>query len=56
VKDNKKIFVKKWGLRDDDMNVLIFDRGRLLFQKSGKMSESERNEALKILQRAVDGS
>ena len=56
VKDNRKVFIEKWGLKDDDMNVLIFDRGRLLFQKSGKMSESERKEALKVLQRAVDGS
>ncbi len=53
VKDYKKIFVQEWGLADDDMNVLIFDHARLLFQKSGEMSESEQKEALEILTKAV---
>ena len=56
VKDNRKVFVKQWQLADDDMNVLIFDHGRLLFQKSGEMSADEQNEALKILQKALDDS
>jgi len=56
VKDNRKVFVKQWQLADDDMNVLIFDHGRLLFQKSGEMSEDEQKEALKILQKVLDDS
>lgn len=53
VKDYKKIFVKRWGLADDDMNILIFDHGKLLFQKSGKMSDEEQRKALKLLKEAV---
>ena len=53
VKDKKKVLVEKWGLADDSYDVLIFDRkGKVLYGKSGKMSESEIKKALSIVDHA----
>ncbi|OQX77341.1 MAG: transcriptional regulator [Epsilonproteobacteria bacterium 4484_65] len=42
VKDKKKVFVKKWGLADDNSDILIFDKkGELIYKKFGKLSEKE---------------
>jgi YtfJ family uncharacterized protein len=41
VRDYKKVLVNKWGISDDNSNVLAFDKqGRLIFRKDGKL-ESE---------------
>jgi predicted transcriptional regulator len=53
VKDKKKVLVEKWGLEDDSYDVLIFDRkGKVLYGKSGKMSPSEIEKAVFIIDRA----
>ncbi|NPA52046.1 MAG: transcriptional regulator [Aquificae bacterium] len=50
VKDNNKVFVKKWGLKDDDYNVLIFDKdGKLIYKKSGKLSDEDINEIISLI-------
>ena len=42
VKDKEKVLVKKWGLADDNSDILIFDQqGKLIYKKFGKMSKSE---------------
>jgi len=50
VKDYDKVFVKKWGLKDDDYNVLLFDKqGKLLFYKSGKLTEEDIQKVIKLI-------
>ena len=54
VKDYKKVFVKKWGLKDDDYNVLLFDKnGKLLFLKSGKMSEEDTQKVINLIKQNI---
>jgi predicted transcriptional regulator len=46
LKDFKKVLVKKWGLKDDSSDIMLFSReGKVLFSKDGKLS-SEDVEAL----------
>ncbi len=55
VKDYKKVFVKKWGLKDDDYNVLLFDKnGKLLFYKSGKMSEEDTKKVIDLISKNLE--
>ena len=50
VKDYQKVFVKKWGLKDDDYNVLLFDKnGRLLFYKSGKLTPEDTQKVIQLI-------
>ena len=42
VKDLEKELVKKWGLTDDNYDVLVFNqKGEVIFSKDGKLSEEE---------------
>ena len=42
VKDKKSVLVKKWGLADDNSDILLFNKeGKLLFKKFGKLSKSD---------------
>ena len=42
VKDKNSVLVKEWEVADDASNILIFSKtGKLLFYKSGAMSESD---------------
>lgn len=51
VKDKSKVLVKAWGVGDDASNVLIFGKdGRLLFYKSGVMSDVDMHESFKIIE------
>ena len=53
--DKTKYLLKKWKLKDDASNVLIFDaKGILLYQKSGKLSPVEVNKILKTISTSVD--
>ncbi|NPA17092.1 YtfJ family protein [Persephonella sp.] len=50
VKDYDKVFVKKWGLKDDDYNVMLFDKeGKLLFYKSGKLTEEDTRKVIQLI-------
>jgi predicted transcriptional regulator len=51
VKDKNKVLVKEWAIADDASNVLIFSKdGKLRFEKSGKMTEEEIQNAIKIIE------
>ena len=51
VKDNKKVFVNKWNLKDDDYNVLLFNKnGELLFKKSGLISKEDTSNIVKLIE------
>lgn len=42
VKDKKKVLVNKWGLADDNSDILVFNKqGKLIYKKFGKLSEKE---------------
>jgi len=52
VKDKKKVLVKKWQLADDNSDILIFDKkGRLLYQKFGKLSQKEIEQILSLIEK-----
>ncbi len=54
VKDKKKVLVKKWGLADDNSDILIFDKeGKLIYKKFGKISEKEIPEVLKLIEKNI---
>ncbi len=48
--DKTKHLLKKWHLKDDASNVLIFDTaGKLLYQKSGKLFPIDIENIMKII-------
>ncbi len=50
VKDKNKVLVKKWGLKDDESDILIFDKdGKLIFIKEGRLSDSDIEDAIKLI-------
>ncbi len=52
VKDKKKVLVKKWGLADDNSDILIFDKkGELIYKKFGKLSEKEITSVLALIEK-----
>ncbi|WP_457638742.1 YtfJ family protein [Persephonella sp.] len=55
VKDYDKVFVREWGLKDDDYNVLLFDKnGKLLFYKSGKMTEEDTQKVIQLIKKHLE--
>ena len=51
VKDKNSVLVKEWNVADDASNILIFDKkGKLLFYKSGKMSDADMEKSFKIIE------
>ncbi|MDD2906818.1 MAG: YtfJ family protein [Sulfurimonas sp.] len=51
VKDKTKQLVKEWQITDDASNVLIFAKDKTLrFTKSGKMSDEDIQNAIKIIE------
>jgi uncharacterized protein len=54
VKDKSSILVKEWELADDASNILIFTKdGRLLFYKSGKMSDVDMQKSFKLIEENI---
>jgi len=52
VKDKKKVLVNKWNLADDNSDILIFDKkGKLIYKKFGKVSESEIKDVLALIEK-----
>jgi len=50
VRDRSKVLVKKWGLADDNSDVMLFDKkGKLLYKKFGKLSKSEISTLLDLI-------
>jgi len=52
VKDKKKLLVNKWHLADDNSDILIFDKkGKLIYQKFGKVTKSEIKDVIKLIEK-----
>ena len=55
VMDRASVLVKAWGLEDDASNVLLFDKdGRLLFYKSGRLSDGELKNLIELIRAKID--
>jgi uncharacterized protein len=52
VKDLKKTLVKQWELKDDSVNVVVFDReGKPLYVKRGPMTPDDISELMKLIRK-----
>jgi len=50
VKDLEKTLVKKWGLSDDNSDVVVFDKdGRVLYSVDGKFTDAQVKEIVKVV-------
>ena len=50
VKDLDKILVKKWGLSDDNSDVIVFGKdGRVLYSVDGKFTDAQVKEIVKVV-------
>ena len=50
VRDRNKVLVKKWGLGDDNSDVLLFNKkGELIYKKFGKLSQNEITSLLDLI-------
>ncbi|MEA1986937.1 MAG: YtfJ family protein [Candidatus Marinimicrobia bacterium] len=50
VKDFKKLVVKKWNLKDDSNDIVVFDKdGKVVFSKDGKLSKKDITLLLKTI-------
>ena len=50
VKDLEKILVKKWGLKDDDSDVMLFGKdGKVLYSVDGKFTDKQVKEIVKTV-------
>ena len=50
VKDLDKTLVKKWGLSDDNSNVVVFGKdGRVLYTVDGKFTDAQVKEIVKVI-------
>lgn len=57
VMDRASVLVKEWGLKDDDSDILVFDKdGKLLFYKAGKMDKKDINEVFKLIEERITWS
>jgi len=51
VRDKKKVLVKKWALKDDNSDILVFDKdGKLIFQYAGKLNKDQINKVLSLIE------
>ncbi|MCK5900717.1 transcriptional regulator, partial [bacterium] len=49
-KDLEKILVKKWGLNDDDSDVVLFSKdGKVLYSVDGKFTDTQVKEIVKTV-------
>ena len=52
VKDRNKVLVKKWNLKDDASDVLVFDKsGKLIYKKYGKLDSKEIEDLMKLIEK-----
>ena len=50
VKDLDKTLVKKWGLSDDNSDVVVFGKdGSVLFSVDGKFTDAQVKEIVKVV-------
>lgn len=54
VKDYNKSGVEKWGIKDDENNVVVFDHeGHVIFSKFGKLNQKEIDKVLSLIENEV---
>lgn len=54
VRDYEKSLVEKWGIGDDNSNVLAFDRnGCLIFRKDGKLTKIEIRQLIEAIRKSL---
>ncbi|MCX6124254.1 MAG: transcriptional regulator [Proteobacteria bacterium] len=54
VKDLKKNLVSEWGLKDDSVNLVIFDReGKVAYVKRGPVTEADITEIMQIVRNGL---
>tara|TARA_B110000263_G_scaffold12422_1_gene10452 strand:- start:67 stop:591 length:525 start_codon:yes stop_codon:yes gene_type:complete len=50
IKDLKKTFVKKWGLSDDDSDIMLFGKdGKVLYSVDGKFTDKQVKEIIQAV-------
>ena len=55
VKDLDKTLVKKWGLSDDNSDVVVFGKdGIVLYSVDGKFTEAQVKEIVKVVRDNLD--
>ncbi len=55
VKDLDKTLVKKWGLSDDNSDVVVFDKdGSVLYSVDGKFTDAQVKEIVKVVRDNLD--
>lgn len=55
VRDYKKVIVKKWGISDDNSDILAFDKkGKLIFWKDGKLDADDITKLIKAIRDHLD--
>ena len=55
VMDKEKVLVDKWGLADDESDILLFDKdGTLLFYKAGRLSDEEITKLIRLIEAKMD--
>jgi len=53
--DKTKYLVKEWQMKDDATNVLVLDKNmKVLYQKSGKLSEKDEKKILAIVEEHIN--
>ena len=51
VKDRNSVIVNEWAVEDDASNIIIFSKtGKVLFYKSGAMSDEDSTKAMQIIE------
>lgn len=55
VMDKKKVLVDKWGLADDESDILLFDKeGKVIFYKAGRMSDEDIEKIMHLIELNID--
>jgi uncharacterized protein len=50
LKDMDKLLVSRWGLDDDNSDIVLFDRdGKVIFYHAGKVDEAMTREVIKLI-------
>jgi len=50
LKDMDKLLVSRWGLDDDNSDIVLFDReGKVIFYHAGKVDEAMTQEVIKLI-------
>ena len=55
VRDYDKVLVKKWGIADDNSDVVAFDKqGNVIFVKEGKLGPEDIKKLVQVIRENLD--